>query len=251
MHASQTRVTTPLRIGRVALGPRPCLIAAGGEAELDGLIAAATADVIELRADLFSAPSPEVIVAALTRLRSTGRPLLLTVRAAAEGGRAMPEPVRAAIYLAGLPLVDAIDIELSSTALRDDLLPRARATGTTALLSFHDFQATPSAAILHDIVTRAGGCGADITKIATTANTMDDVRTLLALTLECRDRGVATLAMGLIGSLSRLLFPAAGSLLTYASVGAATAPGQLPVAELAPLLRRFYPPGDVDPDAPG
>jgi 3-dehydroquinate dehydratase len=41
--------------------------------------------------------------------------------------------------------------------------------------------------------------------------------------------------------LSRVLFPAAGSLLTYGHVGRPTAPGQLPLGELAALVRRFYP----------
>ena len=47
--------------------------------------------------------------------------------------------------------------------------------------------------------------------------------------------------MGGLGAISRLVFPIAGSLLTYAHVGRPTAPGQLTVAELRPLLDRFYP----------
>ena len=50
---------------------------------------------------------------------------------------------------------------------------------------------------------------------------------------------VVTLAMGPMGPLSRLVLPAAGSLLTYGHVGAPTAAGQLPVRELAALLARL------------
>jgi len=49
------------------------------------------------------------------------------------------------------------------------------------------------------------------------------------------------MAMGPVGALSRLFYPAAGSLLTYSSVGEPTAPGQIPLRELALLLTRFYP----------
>jgi 3-dehydroquinate dehydratase-1 len=47
--------------------------------------------------------------------------------------------------------------------------------------------------------------------------------------------------MGEAGTLSRVFFPAAGSLLTYGHVGRPTAPGQLGRAELSALVRRFYP----------
>jgi 3-dehydroquinate dehydratase len=66
------------------------------------------------------------------------------------------------------------------------------------------------------------------------------VRTLLEVTLAARTRGIVTLAMGPFG-VARVLLPAAGSLLTYGYVGQPTAPsGQLPLGELAALLRRLY-----------
>lgn len=234
------RVPQEIRIGSVLLGTRPCVVAAGGEAELE-LLGATTADVIELRADLFAAPTPPVIVAALTRLRAAGRPILLTVRSDSEGGRAMPDATRAAIYDAGLPLVEAVDVELSSVELYRALIPQVRAAGKTAILSFHDFRGTPNRTALRERAERALHAGAHIAKLATTAHTLDDVRVLLEITLALRERGVVTLAMGELGTLSRVFFPAAGSLLTYGSVGVPTAPGQLPVDELSQLLRRFFP----------
>lgn len=234
------RVPPEIRIGSVVLGARPCVVAAGGEAELASL-AATAADVIELRADLFAAPTPDAVVAALARLRDAGRPILLTVRSDREGGRSMPEATRAEIYEAALPLVDAIDVELSSVELYRALIPKARAAGKTVILSFHDFRGTPNRTALRERAERALHAGAHIAKLATTAHTLDDVRVLLEITLALRERGVVTLAMGELGTLSRVFFPAAGSLLTYGSVGAPTAPGQLPVDELSALLRRFFP----------
>jgi 3-dehydroquinate dehydratase-1 len=68
-----------------------------------------------------------------------------------------------------------------------------------------------------------------------------ELRTLLDVTRAAGARPVATLAMGPLGPLSRFVLSAAGSLLTYASVGTPTAPGQMPLAELAVLVRRLFP----------
>jgi len=229
-------------LGGVALGGRPVVVAAGGEADVDALVQARGAHVVELRADLFAAPSPATVTAALQRLRAAGRPILLTVRAGAEGGGGdLDDGRRAAIYAAGLPLVDAIDVEAASEALVRDLLPRARAAGRLVLLSAHDFARTPPRDALLATIDRAFALGADVAKLAAHAAAPADLHALLETTLAARTRGVATMAMGPLGPLSRLVLPAAGSLLTYAAAGAPTAPGQLPVAELAALIARLFP----------
>ena len=232
----------PPAIGAVQLSTgTPRVVAAGGEAELDALTTAAGADVVELRADLFEDPRPETVTAALVRLRAAGRPIILTVRAAAEGGRPLDEARRHALYTAGLLHVDAVDLEIASGALVAEVAPRARATGRTVILSAHAFDAMPPEDALRVAIERAAELGADLTKIAALAGDAEELRRLLAVTLAARDRHVVTLAMGPMGPLSRLVLPAAGSLLTYGHVGRPTAPGQLGVAELAAELRRLYP----------
>src|SRR5512145_2268593 len=107
-------------IGDLVLGVRPLVVAAGGEAEVAALATADGADLLELRADLFADPRPADVVGALERLRGGGRPLILTVRSATEGGRPLPDDRRQRLYTAGLPHVDAIDLEIASTALVAD-----------------------------------------------------------------------------------------------------------------------------------
>src|SRR5437016_2045015 len=81
-----------LAIGSVQLSDRaPRIVAAGGEADLEALVGAAGADLIELRADLCEDPRPETLPALLARLGAGGRPVILTARAAAEGGRPLEE----------------------------------------------------------------------------------------------------------------------------------------------------------------
>src|SRR6266700_2893559 len=109
-----------LAIGSVQLSERaPRIVAAGGEAELEALLA---------------------------RLRAGGRPVILTARAGAEGGRPMDEARRRAVYTSGLPHTDAIDVEIASTALAAELVPQARAAGKTVVLSVHVLHSTPPAA---------------------------------------------------------------------------------------------------------
>jgi len=227
-------------IGGVVLGPRPRIVAAGGESELDALARADGADLVEVRADMFDDPEPGAMVAALRRLRAAGRPVIFTVRAEAEGGKPLDEARRAALYRAALPHVDAIDAEIVSTALTGDLVPAARAAKKLVILSAHALHATPPQDGLVSLVDRGFGLGADVVKLAAHAASAEDLRTLLAVTLVTRRRGIVTLAMGPLGPLSRVVLPAAGSLLTYGHVGRPTAPGQLTVGELADLIRRLY-----------
>jgi len=234
-------VSAPLRIGAVVLRARPVIVAAGGEAEVDALTRADGADVVELRADLFADPTVERVREALVRLRAGGRPIVLTARGADEGGRPMPEARRRAIYEETLGLADAIDVEIASATLLETLVPAARRAGKTILLSTHDFRATPPRAELLARVDRGFEAGADVAKVATHAATLDDLQVLIDVTRSVVPAPIAMLAMGPCGPLSRLVLPAAGSLLTYAAVGTPTAPGQLPLATLAPLVRELFP----------
>jgi 3-dehydroquinate dehydratase I len=233
--------TRSLTIGRVALGARPAIIAAGGEADLDALVAADDADLVELRADLFDAPTATGVVTALRRLRTAPRPIVLTVRSGDEGGRAMPATLRADIYRAGIEHADAVDVEIASVDLVAELVPLARAARKVVVLSAHDFDGTPARDALQALVDRAYVLGADVAKIATVTHALADVHTLLEVTLASRARGVVTLGMGPLGPLTRVVLPAAGSLLTFAAADRPTAPGQLPLAELAALVRRLFP----------
>src|SRR5437867_3735836 len=134
-----------LAIGSVPLSDRaPRIVAAGGEADLEALVGADGADLVELRADLCDDPRPETLPALLGRLRTGGRPVILTARAAAEGGRLRDDGLRRGLYEAGLEHADAIDVEIASTALASELVPAAHAAGKTVLLSAHVLDATPS-----------------------------------------------------------------------------------------------------------
>lgn len=104
------------------------------------------------------------------------------------------------------------------------------------ILSYHNFKSTPALAELKKIVQDAKKKGADLVKIATFAQTMDDNVTLFELTKWAKKKciPVCTNAMGPKGEISRVICPLLGSALYYAPLTEAhrTAPGQLTVAEL-------------------
>src|SRR2546429_160287 len=132
-------------------------------------------------------------------------------------------------------------VQLSDRAPR--LVAAGRAAGPPAPPPPPGAPPAPPAAALLELVDRAEALGADLTKLVTHARNLGDLRVLLEVTLAARARGIVTLATGPAGPLSRVVLPAAGSLLTYGHVGHPTAPsGQLPATQLAALLRRLLPP---------
>jgi 3-dehydroquinate dehydratase-1 len=199
------------------------------------------ADAVEFRMDLASKP-----LAALDDYDGT-LPLIVTNRDPAEGGEAdAPERERLATLeeASANDAVGAVDIELSS--LRADPGSAAAATardnGARVIASVHDFEATPSAARLDELLTAAAAHG-DVGKAAVTATDRDDALRLLSATHAATTRGdsVATMAMGEAGRHTRAVAPLYGSKIGYAPVDPAdaTAPGQYDLATLAELIDRL------------
>ena len=100
------------------------------------------------------------------------------------------------------------------------------------LLSMHDFRRTPK--FPKRLAAPARG-GASAIKAAAMARTLEDAARTLRLARHSRD--VVAVAMGEVGLPARVLALREGSALAYASVAAATAPGQIPLGDLKHLYR--------------
>ncbi len=195
-------------------------------------------DLVELRVDLFRSHDLERIVSEISRYKRF--PRLVTVRSAREGGLWKgSDAARIALYEALLPHADAVDVELSSTKVLAAIAPVAKKAKKTLVVSFHDFSRTPPPAVLLGIVTRARRAGADVVKIAAYARKAADVRALGAFTAAHARKNLITIAMGKEGAVSRILFPVLGSLVTFSSDGAPTAPGQFDYASTLSMLERL------------
>lgn len=227
------------RLGSLALGPRPRIVLAVGEPSQEVRRAVRQgAEILEFRVDQAPKLDPQHVLAAAQRLKSYGCPLLLTVRDAREGGAAaMDERGRRELFLAALPVADAVDIELLRARSLSAVIEAAREAGKLVLLSYHDFARTPPLQRLEQLHGRARAAGADLVKFATQVKRRDDLVRLFTFTWKERQRGLVTMGMGREASLSRLLLGLAGSLLVYTSLHPVL--GQIPLPRLV-QDRNFY-----------
>ena len=231
-----------IRLGQLLLNMTPRIAVAITDRDSNSAIAAAHADVLEVRADEFGNRDAGFITDQIKRFREVGLPMILTVRNdPAEGARhALEDSLKYTIFAAAITLVDAVDIELSSL-IKTDVRKLAKDNGKVVIVSKHDFQQTLADAALESFFQDAKSFGADIVKVAMHANSIHDVRRLMAFTLKHQESPIITVSLGTQGMISRLALPAMGSLLTYSYISQATAPGQIPLAALQQDFRRYYP----------
>jgi 3-dehydroquinate dehydratase-1 len=200
-------------------------------------------DFLEFRIDaLLDAPEDLLDV----RLKSSPRPIVLTVRDPAEGGvGALEADRRRALYERWLPQAAWVDVEIRNLVTFPEVVRHTQASQATLLGSMHDFQGTPDASELEDRAKQARDHGVDALKMAMTVRDGRDLATLLHIfERERAHLPVAAMGMGPLGMSSRVLFAEAGSLLTYTYLQKANAPGQWSSQEMRRLFDRMQlPPG--------
>lgn len=250
----QTRLFKKLN---AVLSHRPAVVGTltGGASLSDQLRAARTArvDAIEFRADTFPWSGESTAVAnmaargVISRIREAGRfPVLLTIRRAPEqsarpAGPALSNTRRAALFRALLPAVHGVDVEIAATALARDVTRAAHAKRVSVIHSFHDFGSPSTSSRLLALARASRRMGGDLFKAAITPRTEDDVVQAFRAAASWPVPRMTLIAMGAKGAVTRIAGYTFGSLLTYGSLGRATAPGQLSAAALRPLVNRLYP----------
>lgn len=203
------------------------------KAKKDGL------NIAELRIDLFSSCDRKQILKEIQKFKNF--PIIATIRSRREGGKwNLPDSERLELYRALIPKVDAVDIELSSGSIVKKVVKAAHASGKLVIISYHNFDRTPDLNFLNGLIKKAKKAGADIVKVAALAKKPEDVQRLGLLTMQNKPKNIITIAMGKKGSVSRILFPALGSLITYSSLGEALAPGQLNFSTTVDWVRKLY-----------
>jgi 3-dehydroquinate dehydratase-1 len=223
-----------IAIGSCMLGTAPRVVGVVDELVPFGklLMLEGVADILEMRIDCFRQPVDR-ITAYLGEIRAkVALPMIGTVRE-----NEFTRENRSGIFKAVMPYVDCIDIELGAP-ISDEVL--SLASGKTVIVSEHDFNGTPDTRALRTMVDRAVVQGAEIVKIAVMATCREDVVRVLEFTRSCEEP-VVTMVMGPLGTISRVVGPLFGSLLTYGYLTRPVAPGQLSVQKLAEEIRRYYP----------
>jgi 3-dehydroquinate dehydratase-1 len=192
---------------------------------------------VEVRLDALAAEAHE-LDKALGLIRV---PILLTARHPSEGGAGSLTMARRRTLLEQhLPQAAAVDVELRSASVLAGLLEQAPKGKVMRVVSFHDFRRTPNLSRLREVVRKSLRAGADIVKIATHLCGTRDLAVLLLLQGGAKVP-LATMGMGPLGKVSRLVLAAAGSRLNYGYLDKPQVKGQWPALE---LVRRI---GEVMP----
>lgn len=203
-------------------------------------------DVVEWRIDYFDGVTDDqqlqqVGQALRAALGETA--LLTTFRTHGEGGELPLDETQyfeiCAAVLAG-NFTDALDVERyhDEIAVRG-LVKAAHDANVVVIMSNHDFDKTPVEVTIVQRLASMVALGADVAKIAVMPQSAADVLTLLAATdmaHKTLTQPVITMSMGDLGKVSRLAGEVFGSCLSFATVGAASAPGQIALARLRPEL---------------
>lgn len=233
---------TACSIGRLPIGPVPRVVGTVSRAEtlLTLPPQPPRADIVEVRLDLVGPAQPDWLEHCRA-IEAAGRPVILTLRSTAEGGNcAVDDPRRIGIYSAALDALSTIDVEWNHP-LRESLCRRAAERGKPVIVSYHDFQSTPSADDLEALLERMLAEPVAIPKIAAMVRDAADQDTLRRVLAVPRTRPVCLIGMGAVGADTRWQFPALGSCLTYGFIDASSAPGQWPADVLVDKLGALLP----------
>lgn len=197
-------------------------------------------DVVELRIDQYSSFERQYVLSEVKKFKDF--PSIATIRSEKEGGEwKLSDEKRWILFKAVLPYVNAVDIELYSRSILKEVVSAAHRLKKLVVISYHNFDKTPGIDKLNEVTKEAKASGADIVKIATFVLSNADIQILADYTIKNSSKNIITIGMGSIGTISRILFSSLGSLMTYASMGKSTAPGQLEYKLTVELLRTLYP----------
>ncbi|XUX00603.1 MAG: type I 3-dehydroquinate dehydratase [Dehalogenimonas sp.] len=196
--------------------------------------AAPLVNLFEVRIDLVGPDWPAIA-------ENLNKPWIATNRLASQGGMWQDsEASRLETLLKALDFgASIVDVELVTSSVVDMIA--AVKKKARCLISHHDFSGTPSSEVLPHLVKRLAAAGADICKLVTTANSIDDSLRLLGLYDLFPDKSLVAFGMGEAGVISRVMAPLCGAEFTYAALDTSkpSAPGQLTVSQLAEIYRRM------------
>ena len=161
-----------------------------------------------------------------TLFSETDIPLVATCRVAECGGEETSQQRLEAAIRGGARYVD-LEIE-ASAALAEKIGSLAEEAGARYIRSFHDFEGTPSAEELKDIMERCFDEGADLAKIVTTATDEACCDRVMELYEAATPGSLLAFCMGEAGRATRLGCLVKGAPYTYCALTEeeAAAPGQ-------------------------
>jgi 3-dehydroquinate dehydratase type I len=139
-----------------------------------------------------------------------------------------------------------VDVEIETeTTFKEAVKQVCRKKGCKVIISYHNYEKTPSKNELETIIEQCFKDGADIAKVACQVNCEADAARILALydydRENNREKKIVFIGMGEKGKIIRLVAPLLGAHFTFAalSAGKETAPGQMDRQTLQEILDRI------------
>lgn len=133
-----------------------------------------------------------------------------------------------------------VDIEVdASHEFTTQVVSNANVGGCDSIISYHNFDFTPSKEELEDIIQECFSRGAEVAKIACMVNETWDAARLLSLYE--MNRRLIVIGMGEKGLVTRIAAPLLGAEFTFASLeeGKETAPGQIALHRMKKIYKEL------------
>ena len=193
------------------------------------------ADIIEWRADFL--PKEAILqVAPAIFEKFAGRELLFTLRTRAEGGEIdldSAEYVQIIKDVAQLYQPEYLDFEyFGHKDVFEEMLDFPN-----LVLSYHNFQETPDN--MMEILSELTSLTPKVVKVSVMAHTAQDVLDLMNFTRGFKtlnpEQEYVTISMGKVGKVSRITSDVTGSSWSFASLDAASAPGQISLSNMVKI----------------
>ena len=251
-------MTKPIQIKNLTLGsgiPKICVPLTGKtrEAILEEAknAVSAGAQMLEWRADFFEDLKEKEKLEEMLFLLSQEAgevPLLFTIRTDEEGGNcsiSAEDYAFCSLTAAKSGKADLVDVEaFGHCGDNKSLIPELQGAGAVVIASSHDFNKTDSEEALVKRFQDMDATGADILKIAVMPEDFGDVAAIMQATgrmaTEFTHKPLISMAMGSLGSISRISGEHFHSCITFGTVGAASAPGQISIGELRKMMEILH-----------
>jgi 3-dehydroquinate dehydratase I len=196
------------------------------------------ADYVEIRFDFLNLSDLEE---ALSIANAVNKKAVYTLRSPEQGGQFKGNTFERITWLEKLssskPML--LDVELYTIKCNNNLADYLKENNTSVLISWHDFEKTPSNAQLTNLLYEMRKYSQNV-KVVTTAQKTEDSLGLLELYENTLGVNLIAFAMGEAGVLSRILCVIIGNApFTYASLEKAIAPGQLTIKQMRKLYDRI------------
>ncbi len=192
---------------------------------LVGELANKDCDYIEWRIDtLDDKIKPELLAKAWNNMKElTDKPIIVTLRTTSQGGKArlsISKYNQVIRKLIDIIHMDYLDVEITTCggdARAKMFAKMAAQRNIKTILSYHDIQYTTSARDIEMMLCRLKYIGADIPKVAYTANNMEDVENLKEGALKAHKviGDLVAISMGELGKETRVNGDEIGSVINY------------------------------------